>query len=103
MLQQFEEAGGVCAVHLGVMELERYGERGFKPPFPISAPDYEGVVVDAAIHADGAVDVAFRQCRGADDHAVGDVVVLACRSGLPCEIQVVVVEGAQAAGIWDVA
>lgn len=91
-LEKVEEAGGVGAVHLCVVELERYGEGGFEPASAVSAPYHEGVVEDAAVHAHGAVDVELRERGCAYHHAVGEVVVAACFGHLGCEAEVVGVE-----------
>ncbi len=54
-LQGIEEGGGMGSVHLGVVELEGDGEGGFEEAFPVFSPDHEGVVENAAVHADGSV------------------------------------------------
>ena len=102
-LEGVEEAGGMGAVHLRVVELERDGERRFKEPPPVAAPDQERIVEHAAVHAHGPVDRVLRQRRGADHHAVCQVVVLARLGDLPREPQVVVVEAEQIIGKRKVA
>lgn len=42
-LQPVEEAGGLETVHLGVVELERYGQSGFKEPSAVFAPGQERI------------------------------------------------------------
>ena len=51
-LQDVEEAGGVGAVHLGVVELERDAERCTEKSAAVPAPYQKRVVEDAAVHAD---------------------------------------------------
>jgi len=88
----------VGAVHLGVVELERNGQSRFQEAFAVAAPDDEGVVEDAAVHADGAVNIILRQGRCADYHTVGDVVVLTRSGYLPRQPQIVGVEALQVVG-----
>ena len=76
-LDKVEEAGGVDSVHLGVMKLERHRQCGFEPTLAITPPDDEGIVENAAVHPDSAVDVVLRHSRGAYDHTVDDVVIFA--------------------------
>ncbi len=42
-LQPVEEARRLESVHLGVMELERYGQSGFKEPSAVFAPGQERI------------------------------------------------------------
>lgn len=77
VLQVVQEACRVLAVHLRVVKLKRYGERCLEKPAPVSAPNHERFVVDAAIHTHRAVYIVLRQGRCAYHHAVWQVVVLA--------------------------
>ena len=54
-LQEVEEAGGVGAVHLGVVELEGEGEGGLEPVAAVFSPYQEGVVENTTVHAYRAV------------------------------------------------
>ncbi len=82
-------------VHLSVMELERDLEGRPEETAFVARPNEKRIVVDAAVHADCAVDVVLRQSRCAYHHRVGKVVIPACLSHLPCEPQVLLVEGGQ--------
>jgi len=91
------------AVHLRVVELEGHCQpRADELPTPAS-PYHEGIVEDAAVHPHGTVDIVSRQRRCADDHAVGDVVVLAPPGHLGGEPQIVGVELRKVARERDVA
>ena len=102
-LNSFQEPGGVCAVHLGVMELEGDGQGPFLKVAPVFAPDQEGIVEYAAVHADGSVYIVLRQGRRAYDHAVGKVVVLTAFGYLTGQAQIVGVELFQVVRKGDVA
>ena len=52
----------MSAIHLGVMELEGDGECRLKPAFTVTAPGQKGVVVDAAVLIDDAIE--FCACDG---------------------------------------
>lgn len=91
-LQIGEKAPGVCAIHLCMMELERQGQCRFEDAAPIPSPDYKGVIEDAAVHAHSTVDFNIGDRRGADEHTVCQVVILAVFSDLLCQPQVVLVE-----------
>lgn len=82
-------------VHLGVVELERDGERGLEQAAYVPAPDEERVAEDAAVHADCAVNLVSRQRRGTDNHAVRQVVVGAGLCHLFRETQVILLKGFQ--------
>ena len=43
LLQPVEEAGGLETVHLGVVELERDGQRRFEEPSAVFAPSQERI------------------------------------------------------------
>ncbi len=91
------------AVHLGVVELERDRKRSFQPTAPVFAPDQERIVEYAAVHTHGAVYFILRQRRGADDHAISQVMVRTCLGHLPGQAQIVVVELPQVIGKGNVA
>ena len=103
LLNELQEACGVRAVHLRVVKLEGDGQCGAQEAAPVFAPDEEGVVEQAAVHAHGAVDVVARQRGGAYHHAVGQVVADARAGYLAGEPQVVGVEGREFFGERDVA
>ena len=91
-LQFVEEAGGMGAVHLGVVELEGDLEGRPEEAAFVAGPNKERIVVDAAVHADCAVDVVLHQSRCSYHHRVGEVVIPACLSHFLCEFQVICVE-----------
>ena len=66
-LQVFQESGGLATIHLRMMKLERDGERGLEPAAPVSAPGEEGVVVDAAVLVDDAVEFGAHHRRCSDE------------------------------------
>ena len=72
----------MCAVHLGVVELEGDGESCLEEAALVLPPNEEGIVEDATIHADCTIDVILRQSRSADDHVVRQVVIGAGFSNL---------------------
>lgn len=102
-LQVFQEAGGVRAVHLRVVELERNSQGPFPKVPLVFAPNQEGVVEPAAIHADGSVYFILGEGGRANNHAVGQVMVLATSGHLSRQPQVIVVELPQVFGEGDVA
>lgn len=102
-MQRFQEAGGVGTVHLGVVELEGDGECPLPEVPPVLAPDEEGVVVYAAVHAYCAVYLGLDEGGGADDHAVGEVMVCAGLGDLAGQAQVVGIELLQVVGEGHVA
>ena len=59
LLQFFQETGSLATVHLGMVELEGDGQRGLEPAFAVSAPRHKGIVKDAAILIDNAIDFLF--------------------------------------------
>lgn len=87
----------VCAVHLGMMELERQLQRRPEKPFMIFAPDDKRIVENAAVHADCAVDFGIHNGGGADDHAVSQVVIFTVFRNCARQPQVVGVELRKAA------
>ena len=102
-LQVFQEAGGVRAVHLRVVELERNSQGPFPKVPLVFAPNQEGVVEPAAIHADSSVYFILGEGGRANNHAVGQVVVLATFGHLSRQPQVIVVELPQVSREGDVA
>ena len=69
--------------------MERQLQRRPEKPLMIFAPDEEWVVENAAVHADGAVDLGIHDGGGADDHAVGQVVVFAALCRLARQAQII--------------
>ena len=59
LLQVLQETARVCAVHLGVVKLERQLQRRPEKPLMIFAPDDEWIVENAAVHADSPVDFSI--------------------------------------------
>ena len=57
----------MLAVHLGVMELEGDGQRGFQPAFTVAPPGEERIGEDAAVLVDDAVKFCACYSRRADD------------------------------------
>ena len=82
----------MCAVHLSMVELERQLQRCPEKPLMIFAPDDEWIVENAAVHAGGAVDLGIHDGGGADDHAVGQIVIFTAFSNFVCQQQVVSAE-----------
>ena len=76
-----EETGSVGAIHLGVMELEGYGEHCLPPLALVLAPYEEGVIEDAAIHAHGTVNLVLCQGLSADGHTARRQVVVGATLG----------------------
>ena len=79
----------MCAIHLGVVELERQFQRRPEKSLMIFAPDDEWIVKNTAVHADGAVDLGIHDGGGADDHAVGQIVIFTAFRYFVCQPQVV--------------
>lgn len=90
-------------VHLSVVELKRHAKHRPEQPSAVLAPNQEGVVEYAAVHTHCAVYVVLRECRSANDHAVGQVVVGTRVRHLPCETHIVAVERRQVIGTGYVA
>lgn len=80
------------AVHLGMVELERQLQRRPEKPLMIFAPNEKRIVENAAVHADCAVDFGIHNGGGADDHAVGQVVIFTAFRNCARQLQVVGVE-----------
>lgn len=76
-------------VHLRVMKLKGDCQRCFEPASTVASPYQDGIVEDAAVHSDGSFNIVLRQCRCADYHAVGDVVILAGFSHMPCQLHII--------------
>ena len=69
-LQLRKEFARMCAVHLGMMKLERHCELTAKKASAVPTPNQERIVENAAVHAHGPVELRIHDGRGADDHAV---------------------------------
>ena len=82
----------MCAVHLSMVELERQLQRRPEKPLMIFAPDDEWIVENAAVHADGAVDLGIHDGGGADDHAARQVVIFTAFRNCARQPQVVGIE-----------
>ena len=83
-LQFVEEAGSMCPIELGVVELEGNGKGGLEPMAFVSRPNQEGVVEDATVLIDDAVQFCAHNCRCPYNHRflVNDVLTCsACRLG----------------------
>ena len=72
-----------------MVELERQLQRRPEKPLMIFAPDDEWIVENAAVHADGAVDLGIHDGGGADDHAARQVVIFTAFHYFVCQPQVV--------------
>ena len=82
------------SVHLGMMELERNGEIISEPSFPVSAPDDEWIVEDAAVHTNSAINLRIDDSRSADDHALLGKIPVGAGVGYFCRaFQILLVEG----------
>ena len=79
----------MCAVHLGVVKLERELQRRPEKSFLIFVPDEEWIVENAAVHADGPVDFGIHDGGGADDHAVRQVVIFTALCRLARQAQII--------------
>lgn len=82
-------------IHLRMVELKRHAERGPQQPPAVLAPNQEGVAEHAAVHTHCTVYVVLRECRSANHHAVGQVVVRTRVRHLPRETHIITVERCQ--------
>ena len=82
----------MAAIHLNMMELERYRQRGLEPSFAISGPDQERIVELSAILVDDAVNLCLHKGGCANNHVVFKEKALAFSRCLHCQHQVVVIE-----------
>ena len=87
-LQQFEEAGGVGSVHLGVMELEGDGKECLKPWSMVASPDEEWIVEDSTVHPYRSIYLIPGQRRCADHHAFCYVMIAAAFGYLSCKAEI---------------
>ena len=71
LLQPLQEAAGVRAVHLGVVDLEEKRQRRPEKPPAAPAPDEKGIVENAAVHADRAVKLGIHDGGGVDENCRG--------------------------------
>lgn len=84
LLQFVEEPGSMRPIELGVVELEGNGKGGFEPMALVTSPNQEGIVEDAAVLIDDAVQLRAHHCRCSNNHRflVGNVLACsACRLG----------------------
>ena len=102
-LQFVEEASRLCPIHLGVVELEGNLESRLEEEALVPSPNEEGIVEDAAIHSYRPIYVVLHQSRSANNHTVGQVVISATLSHLPCERQVLFIEEGQILAEGDIA
>ena len=82
-------------IHLGVVELEGEWEGGLEPSFVVTAPRHEGIVEDATVLIDDAVELCAGDCRGAHNDGFGVEHVLTGVANGVCQMQVVGIEGLQ--------
>ena len=75
-----------------MVELERQLQRRLKKPLMIFAPNKKRVVENAAVHADSTVNLGIHNGGGADDHAVGQIMVFATFRNCARQSQIVGVE-----------
>lgn len=75
-----------------MMELDGDGETCLEKPLFIFAPDQEGIIEYAAVYPYSAVNAVLGQSRGANDHAVLQIVVLAVFSDLGSKNHIVTVK-----------
>ena len=68
LLQPIEEARRLETVHLGVVELERDGQRRFEEPSAVFAPGQERIGEQFGIDTCHTVNLAFRQRRSVNGH-----------------------------------
>ena len=94
----------MCAVHLGVVELERDGKIVPEQLLPVPAPDQKGIVENTAVHSYGTVDFGVDDGRGADDHAgFGQIPVLTAFCHLGSVGEIVPVKLIQISGEQEIA
>ena len=67
-LQILQESARMGSVHLGMVELEGYGQVIFKSFLPVFSPDDKGIIEDAAVHADSTVYFCIDDGRSAYYH-----------------------------------
>ena len=103
-LQDIKKLRGVGTVHLGMVELERYGQCGLKQPTLVLAPNHKRIVENAAIHTHRTIYFVLHQSRGADNHTLcREVVVGATLRHLLCQTQVVAIELRQILAVRQIA
>ena len=89
LLKFFQKTGGLATVHLGVVELEGDGQGCLEPAFAVSAPRHKGIVEDAAILIDEAVQFRTRNCRCAYDHGfIIQDILTGLADGL-CQVKII--------------
>lgn len=93
----------MSTVHLSVVELKRYSQISFEELPAVSAPYHERIVIYAAIHSYSSVYIILSQCRGADYHAVCNIMTLTLFGHLTRQPQIVGVESGKVTDIWDIA
>ena len=102
-MQLFQKTGGMGAVHLGVMELDGNAQLVAQPVAMIAPPGEVGIVVDAAVLVDEAVELRSRDSRCADDVGLFVEDVLARGGALLRDGIVVAAELLQVVAIRDIA
>ena len=75
-----------------MVKLEGERQCGPKNPLSIASPEEEGIVENAAVHADGSVDLGLYNGGGTDHHTVRQVVILAVLCCLACQAQIIGIE-----------
>ena len=103
LLQVFQKAAGMTAVHLGVVELEGDGEGGAEEAATVFPPNEEGVVVATGILVHDAVEFRLRQCRRAHNHAVFQRGPNARPGSLGDQFEVIFLKLGEVVGVGNVA
>ena len=70
ILQALKEPDRVTAIHLNMMELERYRQSGLEQAFTIPAPCQEGVIIATGILINDTIQFYLRQRRRAHNNVV---------------------------------
>ena len=91
-LQLRKEFARMCAVHLGMMKLERHCELTAKKASAVPTPNQERIVENAAVHTNSSVDFRIYDGGSADDHNVRNIVIGAGLCSGAGQIQIIGVE-----------
>ena len=75
-----------------MVELKGQFERRLEKPLVIFAPDDKGIIENTAVHADGTVYLCIDDRRGADHHAVGQIVIFTAFRNRARQAQIVGIE-----------
>ena len=82
----------MASIHLNMVKLERYGQRGLEQTLAIFAPHHHRIAELVGVLVNNAVEFCLDHGRRADNHVVVKVETLAFISCLLCEHQVIAIE-----------